>query len=683
MYVGNLARTTTSDSLREYFSTFDGFKHAHVPEKGNTTTAGQRYGFVTFDAPASAVACIEFTATHKIDEKVVNVKHSGSTANNAGTGRSEKQNRRNKVRSTAPSLYQKQQQSNVEQRVKDRDLEGAWRMFDDKRAAGVSRLFEDNPTYAKQQISIECNMMCLVCESSEHMWELINVNENAGLTPDAYIFNTYVTQLMIEGKYEKAKQTVDTIMIPMGIENTAKVKVADNLALTEERLQKLRSSKIKHMFEGGQRTAVKKLFNALRKQDLLQTNYFNSMIKHSYSSDDIWETIDVTMKQDGVKPDVTSFFLYMKALVTEGNYAEAQRIPKSEMMPLGLDLEELVKTSKGADVRNLKGVDNGLLIDNLLNKFTEEEYSAMRTFKLTKLREEGGTEATEAAWKLLNNLIENNVANVEQFNSTMMLCHDTDQMAEMMNVTMKNAGVEPSFSTMRTYGARLMVEGNIRAAQEISVPSEELIDKVPLDTRRTETMDFLMNLGGNGVVAAETLLQKLHDSKLNAKDDTARSVSNATPAHYFAMIDQFVNTADTSTKGNGANDDLMRALYWYRLGKPKNIKAIKIDTIDISGSVRGVATMKVVDGLLQLRSQWVGALDGGDDLLLNIQLHGKSNDTNIGAVIRTLQNQFNPSIASTIQGDNVVLKKEDLVGWMDSEQAKEWSRRGALQGGGD
>lgn len=140
----------------------------------------------------------------------------------------------------------------------------------------------------------------------------------------------------------------------------------------------------------------------------------------------MWEVIDVTMREAGVKPDVTSFFLYIKALVTEGNYALANRIVKDEMMPLGID----------SDSGN-----QGDLIDRTLNQFTETDYSKMRTFKLIKLREEGGTLATNAAWKLFNNLLENDVANIQQFNTMMTFCLDTEQMLEMMEVTMKNAGM--------------------------------------------------------------------------------------------------------------------------------------------------------------------------------------------------------------------------------------------------
>ena len=53
----------------------------------------------------------------------------------------------------------------------------------------------------------------MVCDSSDHMWEFITVDmKNAGVKPDVYTFNVYLTSLMVEGQYEKAKATIDNFI---------------------------------------------------------------------------------------------------------------------------------------------------------------------------------------------------------------------------------------------------------------------------------------------------------------------------------------------------------------------------------------------------------------------------------------------------------------------------------------
>ena len=253
---------------------------------------------------------------------------------------------------------------------------------------------------------------------------------------------------------------------------------------------------------------------------------------------------------------------------------------------------------------------------------------------------------------------------------------------------------------MKTYSARLMVEGNIQAGQAASIKDKERdgTKKVPLDVRRIEQIDQFFKQGSTGVAAAEDLLHKLHHNIIIDEEIMENNILNdqdlsyedrlTKPKHYFAMIDQFVNKADdTTSQGNDYNEDLMKALYWYRLGKPKRPDSESsenstkgIQQIDTSNAVRGVATMKVIDGLLQLRQQWMdsGAGNNGggeeEDLLSNIHIRTRG-ATNKGAVLRTFKNQFTPAISSTINENGVCLNQEDLLAWMKNDQAKEWSKQ--------
>ena len=174
------------------------------------------------------------------------------------------------ARTRAPSLYQKQQTTNLREMIREHDLVGAWRLFNDKLESG--------------SVSVDVKKfttMCMVCDSSDHMWEFITVDmKNAGVKPDVYTFNVYLTSLMVEGQYEKAKATIENFMTPMGILSNDKIE--QTLNLPQDSLDRLRTSKFKHLYEQGQREAAVKLFQILQEQGIQETFYYNTMIKHCH-----------------------------------------------------------------------------------------------------------------------------------------------------------------------------------------------------------------------------------------------------------------------------------------------------------------------------------------------------------------------------------------------------------------
>ena len=153
----------------------------------------------------------------------------------------------------------------------------------------------------------------------------------------------------------------------------------------------------------------------------------NMMLKACYNSEQMKELVDTTMQKVGVAPNVMTYTTYVARLMIEGNVAEeAKRLVKEDMKKMGVQPNQ-----KTRDTLELPAAD--------LNR--------MRQSKLDQWLREGGNDATAAAWKLFNQLVERGVAN--EFQCTIMLkaCHDSNLMKELMDNSMKKAGVAPDVMT--------------------------------------------------------------------------------------------------------------------------------------------------------------------------------------------------------------------------------------------
>ena len=74
LFVGGLAFTTTDEALYKYFSKFGRVTSA-VVMRNPSSKRSRGFGFVMYDAPTSAVACVDFAGTHVVDDQEVDVKH--------------------------------------------------------------------------------------------------------------------------------------------------------------------------------------------------------------------------------------------------------------------------------------------------------------------------------------------------------------------------------------------------------------------------------------------------------------------------------------------------------------------------------------------------------------------------------------------------------------------------------
>ena len=233
-----------------------------------------------------------------------------------------------------------------------------------------------------------------------------------------------------------------------------------------------------------------------------------------------------------------------------------------------------------------------------------------------------------------------------------------------------------------------------------------------MEMQRGDQIKHLLRLGTEGAIAAENLLNTLHFKKLTR------------PIHYFDLIEHFVNNdADWDPES-----ELLRALSWYRKGieihaqgsedlkhiikipeieeqntgamyrylteiqksikvsingeKGKGVNKLDSYTIDLQNNTRGVATIKVVDTLLQIRNEWINtAVDTtGNSFTTQIEYNvGPRNEKSTvlyGAVTRLLKERFNPPIVpeSVRASGAIVFNKDDLLNWFQSSQALSWSR---------
>jgi pentatricopeptide repeat protein len=122
--------------------------------------------------------------------------------------------------------------------------------------------------------------------------------------------------------------------------------------------------------------------------------HFNAMMKTCDTSDQMKEMIETGMAKVGVVPDVFTYNMYVKMLMIEGNVTEAERLVDEVMPSAGLEPD-----AKTYDALSMP----------------DERLSAMRTSKLNKWVNEGGTASVGAAKNLFNLLVERGVADEYHF----------------------------------------------------------------------------------------------------------------------------------------------------------------------------------------------------------------------------------------------------------------------------
>lgn len=87
LFVGRLSQVTTHESFGDHFSQFGAVREA-VVAMDNSTGRSKGFGFVTFEDPESAEACLSITHGHEIDERRVDVKRYDERERNRSDGAS-------------------------------------------------------------------------------------------------------------------------------------------------------------------------------------------------------------------------------------------------------------------------------------------------------------------------------------------------------------------------------------------------------------------------------------------------------------------------------------------------------------------------------------------------------------------------------------------------------------------
>ena len=137
------------------------------------------------------------------------------------------------------------------------------------------------------------------------------------------------------------------------------------------------------------------------------------------------------------------------------------------------------------------------------------------------------------------------------------------------------------------------------------------------------------------------------------------------------------------------------ALMWYYMGKSSNAPKIRVqhnrEVIDLHNCSRGLASVTLVDRLLLLRSKWIEADPDADIVkggVLVIVGKGKGTGTTStssefkstvpvlkGAAMRLLNGRLNLSaVVNPSNRGSLLIEKENLLRWFESEQASEWSK---------
>ena len=169
------------------------------------------------------------------------------------------------------------------------------------------------------------------------------------------------------------------------------------------------------------------------------------MMQACYTTEQMKELVDA-MQKGGVALNAATYNTYVRALVVEGNVAEAKRVVNEDMKRKGVHPNHHTRLALTLPASNLNRI---------------------RSTTLKQWLKEGGDDAMAAAWKLFDELVERGVADVFHFSIMLKACHDTKQMKELMDNSMQQVGVVPDVAIYTTYVVRLMIEHNATEAKKV------------------------------------------------------------------------------------------------------------------------------------------------------------------------------------------------------------------------
>ena len=234
-----------------------------------------------------------------------------------------------------------------------------------------------------------------------------------------------------------------------------------------------------------------------------------------------------------------------------------------------------------------------------------------------------------------------------------------DAAAESVVEEMKKVGVEPDGRTQEILKLPSRGEG--------------------LSKMRTSKIRALLQQGREGEKAAAKMCRDLHERRLMPNTIILQM-----------MIDHCVNS---DFEWPVAADE--GALMWYYMGKSSNAPKIREEhnreVIDLHNCSRGLASVTLVYRLLLLRSKWIEA-DPDADIVKGgvVVIVGKGKGTGTtstssefkstvpvlkGAAMRLLNGRLNlAAVVNPLNRGSLLIEKENLLRWFESEQASEWSK---------
>ena len=294
----------------------------------------------------------------------------------------------------------------------------------------------------------------------------------------------------------------------------------------------------------------------------------------------------------------------------------------------------------------------------------------------------------------MDKMVEHGVANYHSFKAMEKFCKSSGEMREVIDVMMAKAKLKPDVVTYNTLVGRLRMEGDDAAAESVVEemkkacvePNERTQEILNLPSRgedlsnmRTSKIRAMLQQGRDGEEAAAKMCRDLHERRLMPNTIILQM-----------MIDHCVNS---DFEWPVAADE--GALMWYYMGKSSNAPKIRIrnnrEVIDLHNCSRGLASVTLVDRLLLLRSKWIEA-DPDADIVKGgvVVVVGKGKGTGTtstssefkstvpvlkGAAMRLLNGRLNLSaVVNPSNRGSLLIEKENLLRWFESEQASEWSK---------
>ena len=283
-----------------------------------------------------------------------------------------------------------------------------------------------------------------------------------------------------------------------------------------------------------QNNAIKKaweIFYDLQASGELDMHDCNTMLKACFGAAQMQKLVDVAVSKVDVEPNIATYNMLIGMLRVEGDDEAVKKVVE-EMKKAKVQPNEKTKEMLNYPARG-------------------EDLSKWRTSKLASLLKQGGDEATTAARSMMDKMVKNGVADAYQFNLMLKLCTSSDEIRDVIDVAMPEAGVKPDVVTYNTLINMLRIEGDDEAAKKVFEemkkakvgPNEKTKEILNYPARgenlgkwRTAKLAWLLKQGGDeATTAARSMMDKM------VKNGVA-------DAHHFNLMLKLCTSSDEIRK---------------------------------------------------------------------------------------------------------------------------------------